>query len=229
MLNKQLHEKYLKTIYQSILENHVLNDQLALKGGTCLYFFYDLPRFSVDLDFNLVSENLDAKQLSEILEHFLEIEDHYEKHFTWFWLGSYEKGQRKIKIEINKRKYPDEYEVKSFYGASAKTLAPADLFAHKLCAITDRKELANRDLYDAWFMFEKRFEIDEKIIELRTGKSYMKYLEDLITLVRDMDKINILEGLGELLDEKQKQWAKEHLANDLLFQLRLHRDLHSKK
>ncbi|MBF0106892.1 MAG: hypothetical protein HQM16_16390 [Deltaproteobacteria bacterium] len=24
------------------------------------------------------------------------------------------------------------------------------LFAHKLCAIADRKKMANRDLYDAW-------------------------------------------------------------------------------
>ena len=42
------------------------------------------------------------------------------------------------------------------------------MFAHKLCAITDRKKLQNRDLYDSWFMFEKGFEINEEIINEET-------------------------------------------------------------
>ena len=44
------------------------------------------------------------------------------------------------------------------------------MFAHKLCAITDRQKLQNRDLYDAHFMFSQNFEINEEIIKLRTKK-----------------------------------------------------------
>lgn len=40
----------LKEIYADI----ELANCLGFKGGTALMFFYDLPRFSVDLDFNLL-------------------------------------------------------------------------------------------------------------------------------------------------------------------------------
>jgi len=40
----------LKDIYSDI----ELSNCLGFKGGSALMFFYDLPRFSVDLDFNLL-------------------------------------------------------------------------------------------------------------------------------------------------------------------------------
>ena len=40
----------LKDIYADI----TINSLLGFKGGTCAYFFYNLPRFSVDLDFDLL-------------------------------------------------------------------------------------------------------------------------------------------------------------------------------
>ena len=39
----------LKDIYTDVS----ISPLLGLKGGTCAYFFYGLPRFSVDLDFDL--------------------------------------------------------------------------------------------------------------------------------------------------------------------------------
>ena len=40
----------LKEIYADI----ELANCLGFKGGTAMMFFYDLPRFSVDMDFNLL-------------------------------------------------------------------------------------------------------------------------------------------------------------------------------
>jgi predicted nucleotidyltransferase component of viral defense system len=41
-------------ILRDIYSDLELSNFLGFKGGTALMFFYNLPRFSVDLDFNLL-------------------------------------------------------------------------------------------------------------------------------------------------------------------------------
>lgn len=220
MLDKQRHEQILKNILRDIYTTTDLEASLALKGGTCLYLFYNLDRFSIDLDFNLTAENFDDRLITAIVSKYLTIGDKFNKHFTWFWLGSYGKGEKKIKVEINKRDYPDKYLNKDFYGITIPTLSPECMFAHKLCAITDRKKLQNRDLYDAHFMFAKQFDINEQIIKIRTGKTVKEYFTFLAGFIEKNVKQNtILEGLGDLLNEEQKDHVKATLIRDLLFDL----------
>lgn len=221
MLNKQKHEQILKSILRDIYTATNLEGKLVFKGGTCLYLFYGLDRFSLDLDFNLIARDFDEKLINNILGKYLEIDDAMNKYFTWIWVGSYEKGQPKIKVEINKRDYPDKYTNKDFYGITVPTLSADSMFAHKLCAILDRKKLQNRDLYDAHFMFTKQFDINEEIVKIRTGKTVKKYFVDLINFIEKKAKPNtVLEGLGELLDEKQKNRVKATLIKNLLFDLK---------
>lgn len=123
---------------------------------------------------------------------------------------------------MSKREYPDKYENKHFYGLMIPCMKQESMFAHKLCAITDRKQLQNRDLYDAYFMFQKQFPIQEEIITMRTGKTVKEYFSHLIEfLLSHVDNNYILNGLGELLDERQKQWVKDHLLKKLLFELKI--------
>lgn len=195
---------------------------MAFKGGTCLYIFYGLNRFSTDLDFNLRSEKLDHEEITKILKKYLNIEDFSSKRNTWFWLGSYEKGLQKIKIEISKRDYPDKYINKNYFGILIPTMDPEFMLAHKLCAIMDRKKLQNRDLFDTWFMFDKQWDPNEDIISIRTGKSKIEYYKDLVKFIeKEVDKKYILEGLGEVIDEKHKNWVRDHLVEELLFQLKI--------
>lgn len=223
MLDRQKHDFHIKNLLRRIANNYELNNSLIFKGGTCLYLFYNLPRFSVDLDFNLkANTTFNSSLMTSVIAEKLNIIDSFEKQFTWFWLCSYEKGLQKIKVEISKRNFPDKLEVKSFYGLSINTLSKESLFAHKLCAITDRSKLQNRDLFDANFMFEENFPIDEEIIILRTGKSLKDYLVYLAEFIKNNSKSsNILDGLGELLEEKQKIFIKNNLINELLFQINL--------
>ncbi len=195
---------------------------VGFKGGTCLYIFHGLDRFSTDLDFNVLIEDFRPEDVKKILEQYLTLEESRIKYNTWFWLGSFAKGKQKIKVEISKRTYPDRYAISDYYGLSVRTMAPECMFAHKLCAITDRKKMANRDLYDAWFMLKNNFEIDENIIELRARKSSMKYLKYLAGFVeKNADRHHILQGMGELLDDKQKDWVKNSLIKELVMELRL--------
>jgi predicted nucleotidyltransferase component of viral defense system len=221
MLVIQKHEQVLKNILRDIYTNPNLQSSLAFKGGTCLYMFYGLDRFSVDLDFNLLAAKLDDKLLTGIIKQQLVISEATNKHFTWLWLGSYESAQQKVKIEVSKRSYPDVYVNKDFYGLTVPTLEPSCMFAHKLCAITDRKKLQNRDLYDAHFMFSRNFEINKEIIKLRTGKTLKAYFVELIGFIETrVNESSILDGLGELLTDAQKDSTKSTLKRDLLFDLK---------
>lgn len=224
MLEKQRHEIVLKRILADLYEQADVSSLLGFKGGTCLYFFHDLDRFSVDLDFTIIKtqEIFNPETITSILQKHITIEEVREKYATWFWLGSYEKGFHKIKIEVSKRNYPDTFETKDWYGLSIPCMVPASMFAHKLCAITDRPKLQNRDLYDSWFMFDRNFPIDENIVKLRTNKTLTEYFHYLIEFIPGhINNSHILMGLGEVLSEPQKQWVKDHMLRKLLFELKI--------
>jgi predicted nucleotidyltransferase component of viral defense system len=222
MLNRSLHDTHLRKILNNIFENKTLASQLAFKGGTCLYLFYGLDRFSTDLDFNALTENLDEQEITKVIgDYGIEDSNFTDKRLTWFWLLNYAKKTMNIKLEVSKRDYPDTYEIKEMLGVRIKCMTQDCMFAHKLCAITDRTKLANRDLYDTLFMFNKNFPINQEIIKIRTGKTIHEYLVGLIEFVEtNVDPKNILEGLGEVLTEAQKDRAKVKLKPDLLFAIK---------
>ena len=226
MLNRAKHEILLKNILRDIYQDPVLQAQLAFKGGTCLYLFYDLPRFSTDLDFSLLSgvdkTSFDPTIIGQIFSKYVTVQEHRSKRYTWFWSGSYEKGLQHIKIEVSKRKYPDQYGLKDFLGISIRTLDLATMFAHKLCAVTDRRQMVNRDLYDTWWMLKQIAPIRTEIVEERTGKNLPEYLAHLLTYIEEnIDKRHIVAGLGEVLDRSQKDWVRDHLYDDLVAQLQM--------
>ena len=223
MLNRQKHEIILKNILKDIYSDNLLASILGFKGGTACYLFYNLPRFSTDLDFNL----LNADKQSEVFEKIKIIAEKYGtideariKRKTIFVMFSYEKGTQKIKIEISVRDYKDDFTIKNFLGISVLTMVPENMFAHKLAAITDRKKIANRDLFDLDYFFQKNWSINERIIKLRTSKNLKEYLRYLIKFIDKEIKENmILDGLGEVLSEKQKDWTKKNLKADLIFKI----------
>ena len=49
------HKFFLVSILKDIYSDIELANSLGFKGGTAQMLFYDLPRFSVDLDFNLLT------------------------------------------------------------------------------------------------------------------------------------------------------------------------------
>ncbi len=225
-LNTSLHEQAMKNILRDLLVQPQLQSKLVFKGGTCLMLLHGLDRFSTDLDFslrrdsNFVEADLDA--IAQVLHRHLIVDDYKDKRFTWFWSGSYSKGQARIKLEISKRQYQAEaYAEEIWLGLTVPTFDRASVFAHKLCAITDRRELANRDLYDAWWMFRQMWSVNQDLVQERTGMDLPAYLLSLLDYVRQNERGSAVDGLGELLTVAQKDWVKDHLFEDLVFYLRL--------
>ena len=228
MLDINKHKVIMLQILREIFSDSDIAGKLVFKGGTCLMLFHGLDRFSTDLDFDLrdcVTE-IDRGRITKIVNKYLTVDTDYDKFFTYYWSGSYKSGLQRVKVEINKRPWPQSIENRDFYGLTIPVLAPEKMFAHKLCAIQDRKILQNRDLYDAHFMFTKLFGIDDEIISLRTGLSIREYLEKLLSFLNDEEiEKNILMGLGEVLGEKRKIWVKNNLMRELRAQIMMFLEL----
>ena len=218
------HKNILLQILKDIYSDTTISPFLGFKGGTAAYMFYDLDRFSVDLDFDLLDETKEEtvfSKIKEIVKNYGKIKETRKKRFNLFFLLSYDEKSQNIKIEVNRRSFGSQYELKTYFGISMLVMVKEDMFAHKLMAMYERIGKTNRDIYDAWFFLRNNWPINKKIIEDRSGMAFKELLKECITKLEKMDDKNILAGIGELLDAKQKTWAKANLKKDVLFLLKL--------
>ena len=224
MLDIKKHRTILFNLITEIYRSEAGN-YLGFKGGTMAHFFYGLDRFSVDLDFDLLDvKKIDrvSEILPKILLKFGSMKEQTIKRFTLFYLLSYEKGQRNIKIEISKRgSAGSRYEISNFYGTDVKRLVIEDAFSTKLLACTTRSKIAFRDFYDVYFYLKKGIVPNEKIILDTTKKNLTIYLNYLMRFIKkNVTNRNILQGVGELVDEKQKTWIRNNLKKELVNRLK---------
>jgi len=197
---------------------------MGFKGGTAAMLFYGLDRLSVDLDFDLLDateEDLVFEKVSLLLKPFGAIKEQYKKHHTLFFMLSYSEKAHNIKIEISRRGKEARYRLQNYLGISMLVIEKEDMAACKLMALLERKRTANRDLYDLWFFLKNHWEINPAIVEKRSGLKFRSYLKKAIGFIGKYNDEYILQGIGELLDEKQKAWVKANLKSDLLFLLKL--------
>ncbi|OIQ02470.1 MAG: hypothetical protein COZ27_00270 [Candidatus Moranbacteria bacterium CG_4_10_14_3_um_filter_41_65] len=230
MFNKDKHKLIMTQILKDIYSDVTISSLLGFKGGTAAYLFYELPRFSVDLDFDLLEnseENRDIifERIHNILLKYGEIKDEQKKFFTVFFSLSYEIGEHQIKIEINTRETGAHYEMKSYFGIPMLVATKESMFAGKLVAMTQRKEFVSRDLYDIHFFLKQMWDIDTDVLISYQITSLKIYLETCITFIEDVSNTVLLAGLGELIDEKAKIFVKSHLKNDTIFLLKVRADL----
>lgn len=225
MLNKQKHQIVLIKILKDIYKNSKLSNQLVFKGGTCAYFFYKLNRFSTDLDFSLIGtakKELILDEIKKITSKYGEIKDAWIKQNTILVEMSYGLDDYNVKIEISTRKEKIVPELKNYLGIDILAMSQADLFANKLLALLERKKTANRDIYDLYFFFKNNFSINSAILKEQTDKSLNEYLEDVKKFITKINQNKILDGLGEVLDEKEKNWIKQNLIKELIWEIDLY-------
>jgi len=223
-LNIANHRNILFQILKDIYSDTTIAPYLGFKGGTAALLFYDLNRFSVDLDFDLLDQSKEGEifdKVTKIVKQYGVIKDARKKRFTLFFLLSYALGEHTIKIEINRRKSSSFYEVKNYLGVSMSVMKQADMFANKLLAMRERIGRANRDIYDVYFFSKNNWPINTDLVEQRSGMIFKTILLESITALEKIDNRHILDGMGELLTPSQKDWVKAKLISDTITFLKL--------
>jgi len=224
MFDRNIHKTILLQILKDIYTDTSLGPILGFKGGTAANFFYDLGRISVDLDFDLLKEDKEAivfEKTEIILREYGTIKEKYRKKQTLLFVISYDEKSQNIKVEISRRIFGSRYELKNYLGISMLVMVQEDMFAHKLVAVLERTKVANRDVYDIWYFLKNRWPINKEIVEKRSRMNFKNHLKKCIAFVESLSDHNILSGMGELLDEKQKAWAKTNLKKDTVFLLKV--------
>jgi predicted nucleotidyltransferase component of viral defense system len=224
-LNK--HKILLVQILKDIYSDIELANNLGFKGGTALMLFYDLPRFSVDLDFNILDNKKSSKifdKLRQIVKKYGKIKDEAEKHYGLLLVLDYGHNERNFKIEISNKLFGENYEVKNFLGINVKVMVLSDIFANKLSALLDRKTLTNRDIFDCCFLMQKRTAINKDIVEHRMGANLSEYLSKCIETIEKVPENKILSGLGDLMDSETKKWAQKSLKSEAISQFMIYKE-----
>jgi len=223
-LDYSKHKNILLQILKDIYGDTSIAPYLGFKGGTAALLFYDLNRNSVDLDFDLLDETKEKEvfeKLQKIISSHGDITESKMKYFNLLNVISYTPGAQQIKVEVNRRQFGSRYEMKILLGISMLVMVEEDMFAHKLMAMYERIGKTSRDIFDVYSFYKKNWEINKTIVETRSGMSFKEVLKGCIEMLEKMDNKHILDGLGELLTEPQKDWARVKLKNDTIFLLKL--------
>ena len=223
-MDKQRHKLYMAQILSLIFKDKDLCNVVGFKGGTALMFFHNLPRFSTDLDFNLLDvskQDVVYNKVRQILLRFGTIDDEAKKLNGPILVLNYGKGERMLKVEISNRQYDNHYETRTLAGTDIRVLTVPDMFAHKLCAMGER--LSPRDVFDVWFFLQQMHaSVNKNIIKERTGKTVSEYAAWCSQRVREASPKLLMQGLGEVIDDSRtKNFVKTRLIEETTLALEL--------
>ncbi len=173
----------LADLLKIIYENDFLRGCLALKGGTAINFIYfRMPRLSVDIDFNFVSDDSRENMLKyrENIDRILakvfkmngyeieKVQQYALLQYNLKYMNTAGNADR-IKAEINFMERAPVFDIAerkiSVFGIRAKvrTYAIEELFATKLRALLTRA--AARDLFDVYNLLKSGFKFDERMLK----------------------------------------------------------------
>jgi predicted nucleotidyltransferase component of viral defense system len=226
-LNYSKHKTILLQILKDIYSDTSIAPHLGFKGGTAAMMFYGLPRNSVDLDLDLLDENKENevfRKINEIVRNYGKVTDSSIQKSNLRNVISYDPKAQNIKVEVNRQQFGSRYEVKTYLGISMLVMTREDMFAHKLMAMIERVGKTSRDIFDVQYFIKNNWPINKEIVEKRAGVPFRQALEKAISLLETMNNKHILDGLGELLSEPQKDSARAKLKDDTIFLLKVMHD-----
>lgn len=227
-MNVDKHKYLMLQILKDLYADASVSAHAGFKGGTALMLFHGLPRFSVDLDFNITGQP-DAEELfrkiRQILERYGRIRDEALKRFGFILVLDYGESERNLKIEASNREFPDRYELRDYLGISLRVMVLEDMFTHKLAAILDRDTPTNRDIFDCWYCMNRRILLNKNILDKRLNCPLEEYLEKCKDHASKISSTRILNGLGELMEPGLKDWVKKNLVKEFILQADLYKNL----
>lgn len=211
MFDINRHRFFLVQILKDIYSDRLLANYLGFKGGTALMLFYDLPRFSVDLDFDLLNadkEKIVYEKVRKIILSYGTIYDEASKFYGPLLVLDYGLDERKLKVEISNRMFDNRYERRNYLGINMQVMVVSDMFTHKLCALLDRGSSTNRDIFDIWFFLQRQTPVNTNIIEFRMKIPYEEYIGNCISHLESIESKRLLDGLGELMTSDLKKFVR---------------------
>jgi predicted nucleotidyltransferase component of viral defense system len=201
---------YLQDIILSTISRETV-DELVFKGGTALLKFYQLDRFSEDLDFSKTGE-IDLEKLLDKIERDLEsfgaevqekkVEESERSFKARLGIGGpLYSGERRslsfIRIEVNEKSSVEKTDTQRYTprfqditAFELSILTQEEILAEKIRAIRTREK--PRDLYDIYHLIRKGVEIDEDLVNIKL---------EYYGLSHDIEAT--LEGTREL----EKNWS----------------------
>ena len=228
-----IHKSYLNRLLIEILDDPIISQAIAFKGGTCAAMLGFLDRFSVDLDFDLIktiNQKILRQRLHTIFNHLgLTVSKEFDRVLLFQLKYPSSSGRRNsIKLSINTlRVKANQYQVQYLMEidrlANCQTIET--MFANKLVAIRERyklhRTLAGRDIYDIHYFFSHGFTYNSAVIRERTGLNsagYLKKLADFVSVHVSQTLIN--EDLNALLPTNEFQKIRKVLLPETFSFLR---------
>ncbi|OGO66256.1 MAG: hypothetical protein A2030_04465 [Chloroflexi bacterium RBG_19FT_COMBO_50_10] len=220
-----------------IVDQPLLAQTLAFKGGSCAAMLGYLDRFSVDLDFDVLKDSdkdEQRKAFRQVFEHMgMSVSLEFENALIFQLRYPSSPGKRNsLKISasdmrINSNQYRVQYFKEIDRLINSQTIET--MFANKLVAITERyaqhKTIAGRDIYDIHHFFVHGYGYRGSVISERTGVSPSEYFSQLIAFIKEhFTQTVINEDLNSLLPNKQFQQVRKILIPETLSLLERERE-----
>jgi predicted nucleotidyltransferase component of viral defense system len=224
-----IHKSHLHRLLIEIVDQPLMAQTLAFKGGTCAAMLGFLDRFSVDLDFDVLKDADEAtlrKVFHKVFDHLgFSVTLEFDKVLFFQLRYPSSPGRRNtLKVSaINMRVAANQYKVQNFpeIDRLINSQTIETMFANKLVAVTDRysqhKSLAGRDIYDIHHFFVNGYEYRGEVIRERTGLAPGDYMVSLIDFIKKhITQTIINEDLNSLLPNKQFQKIRKILIPETL-------------
>ena len=232
-----IHKSYLHRLLMEIVDQPLMAQTLAFKGGTCAAMLGYLDRFSVDLDFDVL-KNADEAALRKtfhLVFNQLGFSVTLEFDKVLFFQLRYPTGPGKrntLKISAsNIRVETNQYKVQYFpeIDRLINSQTIETMFANKLVALTDRytqhKTIAGRDIYDIHHFFIQGYSYNGEVIRERTGMDPREYFVEMILFIKKhVTQTIINEDLNSLLSNRKFQQVRKILIPETLSMLEREKD-----
>ncbi|MCF8142344.1 MAG: nucleotidyl transferase AbiEii/AbiGii toxin family protein [Deltaproteobacteria bacterium] len=213
----QYRENVIIEVVQALAKSDA-GSQIAFKGGTALKLFYDLPRYSEDIDYDVLPGGLPDGLIGIIkslcTKKRWEVTDNALKYHTILVELRFRGPDRNfhIKIEISTREKELKTAILPLRGVPIVTLEPSFLMTEKLLTYLDRQ--AGRDIFDTWFILNGAYPLDEAMIA-RAFENRSAFFQALLNTVKTADPKKILRDTGKLLNQDYRNWIQTSFLADL--------------
>lgn len=224
-----IHKSYLHRLLMELVDQPLIAQNLALKGGTCAAMLGYLDRFSVDLDFDVLkgANEADLRKIFRLVFDRLGLVVNLEFDEVLFFQLRYPSrpGQRNtLKVSasntmIQANQYRAQYFPEIDRLVNSQTIET--MFANKLVAVMERyaqhQTIAGRDIYDIHHFFVQGYPYRGEVIRERTGSEPGEYFGRLVDFIKQHVTQRLVDkDLNSLLPHKKFQQIRKILIPETL-------------